>query len=71
MAISNHFTRHSRKSYIWPYDFVAYQEAELAIRDAFVDYNRDRIHSSLGYLTPYEFISKWKPEHPRETEEVE
>jgi hypothetical protein len=32
----------------------------LAIRDAFTDYNKNRIHSALGYLTPYEFISKWK-----------
>jgi transposase InsO family protein len=47
-----------------------YQQAEAAIRDAFIDYNRDRIHSSLGYLTPYEFISKWKQEHQMETEEV-
>ena len=37
-----------------------YQEAELAIRDAFLDYNQNRIHSALRYLTPYEFISKWK-----------
>ena len=64
------FHKTLKKEYIWPYDFRTYQEAELVIRDAVVDYNRDRIHSSLGYLTPYEFISKWKPEHPRETEEV-
>ncbi|MGA9842639.1 MAG: integrase core domain-containing protein [Nitrososphaeraceae archaeon] len=64
------FHKTLKKEYIWPYDFRTYQEAELAIRDAFVDYNRNRIHSSLGYLTPYEFISKWKQEHPRETDEV-
>jgi len=45
-------------------------KAEAAIRDAFTDYNRDRIHSSLGCLTPIEFISKWKEEHQKETEEV-
>jgi transposase InsO family protein len=64
------FHKTLKKEYIWPYDFHTYQEAEAAIRDAFGDYNRDRIHSSLGYLTPYEFISKWKQEHQRETEEV-
>lgn len=26
---------------------------------AFVDYNRFRIHSALGYLTPYEFLELW------------
>lgn len=64
------FHKTLKKEYIWPYDFRTYQEAELVIRDAFVDYNRDRIHSSLRYLTPYEFISKWKQEHQREKEEV-
>ena len=64
------FHKTLKKEYIWPYDFRTYQQAEAAIRDAFIDYNRDRIHSSLGYLTPYEFISKWKQEHQRETEEV-
>ncbi|MGH9952468.1 MAG: IS3 family transposase, partial [Nitrososphaeraceae archaeon] len=64
------FHKTLKKEYIWPYDFRTYQEAEVAIRDAFVDYNQNRIHSSLGYLTPYEFISNWKQEHQRETEEV-
>ena len=64
------FHKTLKKEYIWPYDFRTYQQAEAAIRDAFIDYNRDIIHSSLRYLTPYEFISKWKQEHQRETEEV-
>ena len=45
------------------------QEAELAIRDAFTDYNKNRIHSALRYLTPYyEFISKWKMQQDIEEE---
>lgn len=54
------FHKTLKKEYIWPNDFQNYQEAELAIRDAFLDYNQKRIHSALRYLTPYEFISKWK-----------
>lgn len=54
------FHKTLKKEYIWSNDFQNYQEAELAIRDAFVDYNKNRIHSGLRYLTPYEFISKWK-----------
>ena len=57
-----------KKEYIWSNDFQNYQEAELAIRDAFTDYNKNRIHSALGYLTPYEFISKWKMQQDIEEE---
>jgi putative transposase len=42
------FYKTLKKEYIWPYDFRTYQQVEAAIRDAFIDYNRDRIHSSLG-----------------------
>jgi putative transposase len=54
------FHKTLKKEYIWPNDFQNYQEAESAIRDAFLDYNQNRIHSALRYLTPYEFVSKWK-----------
>jgi Integrase core domain len=40
----------------------------MAIKDAFTDYNQNRIHSALGYLTPYEFISKWKMQQEKEEE---
>ena len=35
---------------------------EVVLTKAFVDYNKDRIHSALGYLTPNEFVLKleWK-----------
>ena len=36
--------------------------------DAFTGYNSNRIHSSLGYLIPYEFISKWKMQQDIEEE---
>jgi len=54
------FQKTLKKEYVWSNDFQNYQEAELAIKDAFVDYNQNRIHSALRYMTPYEFISKWK-----------
>lgn len=54
------FHKTLKKEYIWSNDFQNYQQTDIAIREAFVDYNQNRIHSSLGYLTPYEFISKLK-----------
>ncbi len=46
------FHKTLKKEYIWPNDFQNYQEAESTIRDAFTDYNQNRIHSALRYLTP-------------------
>lgn len=48
-----------KREYIWPYEFNSFQEADDAMDRAFLDYNGDRIHSSLSYLTPYEFIELW------------
>jgi len=53
------FHRSLKKEYVWPYEFDSFQEAENAIDAAFVDYNERRIHSSLGYLTPNEFLELW------------
>ena len=53
------FHKTLKKEYIWPHDFRNYQEAEIAIADAFKDYNQNRIHSALGYRTPYEFLSSY------------
>ncbi len=53
------FHKTVKKEYLWPRDFQIYQDAEEALKEAFVDYNRYRIHSSLGYLTPYEFLKNW------------
>jgi putative transposase len=46
-----------KREYVWTRDFQSFQEAELAMAEAFVDYNRDRPHSSLGYMSPYEFLT--------------
>jgi transposase InsO family protein len=53
------FHRTLKKEYVWPYEFESFQVAEKAIETAFVDYNERRIHSSLGYLTPSEFLELW------------
>ena len=65
------FHKTLKKEYIWSNDFQNYQEAELAIRDAFTDYNQNRIHSALRYLTPYyEFISKLKIQQEEKEKKV-
>lgn len=53
------FHKTLKKEYLWCQDFKNYQEAEIAIADAFRDYNQKRIHSALGYKTPYEFLQNW------------
>jgi transposase InsO family protein len=50
------FHRTLKKEHIWPYEFELFQDVERAIEVAFVDHNRNRVHFSLGYLTPSEFL---------------
>lgn len=54
------FHKTLKREYLWPRDFHNYQEAEIAISEAFIDYNRKRIHSALGYKTPIEFLEEWR-----------
>jgi len=50
------FHKTLKREYIWTKDFQNFQEASQAIQEAHVDYNQHRIHSALGYLTPYEYL---------------
>lgn len=52
------FHKTLKREYVWPYDFKSFQEADRGIAHAFIDYNQNRPHSSLGYISPYEFVSK-------------
>lgn len=47
-----------KTEYLWPHEFESYQHALQVIQSAFVDYNNERIHSSLGYKTPSEFYEE-------------
>ncbi len=53
------FHKTLKREYVWPFEFNSFQEADGAMDKAFIDYNQNRIHSSLGYLTPYEFLELW------------
>ena len=46
--------------YVWPSDPESFQEAEEIVLGAFADYNENRLHSSIGYMPPAEFASKWR-----------
>ena len=54
------FHKTLKKEYIWPHEFANYQEAEKIIAEAIADYNKERIHSSIGYMTPAEFVELWE-----------
>ena len=54
------FHKTLKKEYIWPHEFANYQEAERIIAEALADYNKERIHSSIGYMTPAEFAELWE-----------
>lgn len=57
------FHRTLKKEYIWPHEFANYQQAEVVLQKARFDYNSERIHSALGYLTPDEFMELWEMTH--------
>lgn len=65
------FHKTLKKEYLWCQDFRNYQEAEIAIADAFKDYNHSRIHSALGYKTPYEYLSSYYLAMKKKEEEEE
>ena len=39
--------------------FTTLLEAKIMAEDCRADYNQDKPHSSLGYLTPQEFNENW------------
>ena len=49
-----------KREYVWPHEFANYQEAEKVLAEAFEDYNNERIHSSIDYMTPAGFTAQWE-----------
>ena len=47
-----------KREYVWPHEFARFQDAEVVLAKAFADYNKGRIHSASGYITPNEFVLK-------------
>ncbi len=54
------FHKTLKREYVWTRDFQTFQEAAETMQEAYLDYNQHRIHSALGYLTPYEYLTKIK-----------
>jgi transposase InsO family protein len=46
-----------KKDLIWPSDWFSFQQLHLALARWFSDYNHDFPHSSLKYLTPFQYES--------------
>lgn len=53
------FHKSIKEDYIWQHEFDSFQEADELMMSFFHDYNWNRPHSSLNYLTPKEFASSW------------
>ena len=52
-----------KREYVWPHEFARFQNAKVILAKAFVDYNKNRIHSALVYFTPNEFVLKLEGEN--------
>lgn len=53
------FHKSIKEDYIWQRDFDSFPEADELMPSFFHDYNWNRPHSSLNYMTPKEFASSW------------
>jgi putative transposase len=53
------FHRSIKEDCIWQHDFATFNEADVVIKQFFHDYNWDRPHSSLKYMTPKEFYAAY------------
>lgn len=51
------FHKSIKEDYIWQHEFGSFQEADEMMTSFYHDYNWNRPHSSLNYLTPKEFAS--------------
>ena len=48
-----------KTDYIWTNEFRTYEEVNRAIKEAYKDYNEERPHSTIEYMSPNEFIERW------------
>jgi len=53
------FHRSLKEDCIWQHEFQTFQEADAVIKQFFHEYNWDRPHSSLKYMTPKEFYAAY------------
>jgi transposase InsO family protein len=51
---------------IWPYEFATLEEAKEKIDQAIAFYNQHYCHSTLGYLSPMEFLQAYLVNHPEQ-----
>ena len=47
-----------KEDLIWPREYASFKELEDALAEWVKNYNEDYPHSSLGYMTPYEY-ERW------------
>ena len=48
-----------KTDYIWQNDLESYEDAKELMEYAFNDYNNNRSHFSINYLTPVKFEKQW------------
>ncbi len=49
-----------KRDYIHTHDFESFQDAEAWLPQAHRDYNANRVHSSIGWVPPDEFLRLWE-----------
>lgn len=52
------FNGHFKYEYLWIREPVSYIETRAIVTEGMKNYNEERAHSPLGYLTPREFMRR-------------
>ncbi len=52
------FQGHFKHDYLWIREPGSYVETQTWVREGMVDYNTNRPHSSLNYLSPVEYAKQ-------------
>ena len=70
-AVMERFFLSLKQERVWQHDYANHTEAQRDINDYIIGfYNTNRLHSTLGYLSPTDFEQKWTGKQPIKVPEI-
>ena len=69
-AVAESFFKSLKYEWIYRFNFKTYSQAENEIEKYINWYNAERLHSSLGYVSPLQMEQQLRNENVRKTDEI-